>query len=136
MYQRTILRNRSILFVALVCLSLTWVGCTPSLVGENTAAYSMGSLHARVDRDMTSVYNASVAALEKLEIRVTDKQKDVFGAKVIGKTSDEQTIVIKIKPVSDTSTTLSIHVGTLGDEARSRTVYDQIRKELGQMMSS
>ena len=131
MNQKTVLLNRSILFAALICLSLALIGCTPSLVGENAAAYSMGSLHARVDRDMASVYNASVSGLEKLEIKVTDKQKDVFGAKVVGRTSDEQIITIKIKPASPTSTTLSIHVGVVGSEERSRAIYEQIRKELG-----
>ena len=157
MKPKTILLNRPILFATVVFLSFALYGCSPSLVGENTAAYSMGYLHARLDSDMNSVYNASVTGLEKLEIKVTDKQKDVFGAKVIGKTSDEQTIKIVIKPISDTSTkvigetsddqsikikiepmndtssTLSIHVGMIGNEERSRAIYDQIRKELGTM---
>lgn len=134
MNEKTSLLNRSILFATFVCFSLALVGCTPSLVGENTAAYSMGRLHARIDRDMTSVYDASVSSLAKLEIEVLDKQKDVFGAKVMGKTSDDQPITIKIKPESDTSTTLSIRVGALGGETRSRAVYEQIRTELGQKM--
>jgi hypothetical protein len=133
MNRNPMLLSRPVLFIALGCLSLALVGCTPSLVGENAAAYSMGSLHARVDRDMDSVYSASVSGLEKLEIKVTDKQKDVFGAKVVGRTSDDQIIRIKIKPASPTSTTLSIHVGVVGNEARSRAIYEQIRKELGTM---
>ena len=135
MYQKIISWNRSLVVAALLCLSLTLVGCTPSLVGENAAAYSMGRLHARVDRDMNSVYEASVVALEQLEIKVTDKKKDVFGAKILGKTSDEQSITIKIKPETDSSTALSIRFGSLGSEARSRAIYDQIRKGLGQMTS-
>lgn len=133
MKPKTILLNRPILFATVVFLSFALYGCSPSLVGENTAAYSMGYLHARLDSDMNSVYNASVTGLEKLEIKVTDKQKDVFGAKVIGETSDDQSIKIKIEPMNDTSSTLSIHVGMIGNEERSRAIYDQIRKELGTM---
>lgn len=134
MYEKIISWNRSLVVAALLCLSLTLVGCTPSLVGENAAAYSMGRLHARVDRDMNSVYEASVAALEQLEIKVTDKKKDVFGAKILGKTSDEQPITIKIEPETDSSTLLNIRFGALGSETRSRAIYDQIRKELGQVI--
>ncbi|OHB79997.1 MAG: hypothetical protein A2Z25_04585 [Planctomycetes bacterium RBG_16_55_9] len=134
MNHKTILLSRSILLAVVVCLSFALVGCTPSLVGENAAAYSMGRLHARIDRDMTSVYEASVSGLEKLEIKVADKKKDVFGAKVIGKTSDEQTITIVIKPISNTSTTLSIRAGVVGNETRSRAIYEQIRKDLSSKM--
>jgi Protein of unknown function (DUF3568) len=119
------------LIVAFVGLPFALLGCAPSLVGPDTAAYSMGSLHARVNSDVASVYKASVSALEKLEIKVVDSKKDVFGAKVIGRTSDEQTVEIKIKPEGQSSTHFTIHVGSFGNETRSRTIYDQIRKELG-----
>lgn len=127
----TVLLKRHALVAALVGVPLVLLGCTPSLVGPDTAAYSGGSLHARVDRDVTTVYEACVSALEKLEIKVTDKKKDVFGAKVMGRTSDEQLILIKVRPVDEKRTHFSIHVGTFGKQERSHTIYQQIRKELG-----
>jgi Protein of unknown function (DUF3568) len=123
--------KRSVLVAAFVGLPFALLGCTPSLVGPDTAAYSMGNLHARVNRGVAPVYEACVSALEKLEIKVIDKKKDVFGAKVVGRTSDEQTVVIRIKPEGQGRTHFSIHVGSFGSETRSRTIYDQIRKELG-----
>ena len=122
--------SQRILFAAVTGFSLALLGCAPSLVGPDTAAYSAGRLYARVNRDVTSVYEASVSALEKLEIKVADKKKDVFGAKVIGRTSDEQTVVIRIKPLDDKRTQFSIQAGTLGNQRRSHTIYEQIRKEL------
>lgn len=123
--------KRCTLVAALVGVPLVLFGCTPSLVGPDTAAYSGGSLHAQVNRDVTPVYEACVSALEKLEIKVTDKKKDVFGAKVTGTTSDEQTVVIRIRPVDEKRTHFSIRFGTLGKQERSYTIYEQIRKELG-----
>lgn len=120
-----------VLFAVLVGVLLVPFGCAPSLVGENAAVYSMGRLHARVDREMNAVYEASVAALEKLEVTVTEKRKDVFAARVLGKTSDNQNITIKIEPESDTSTVLSIYTGVVGNEMRARAIYDEIRKGLG-----
>lgn len=131
MNRKTISLNRSVLFAVLVGFALAPLGCSPTLVGENTAAYSMGKLHARLNRDMDSVYEATVTALEQLEITVTEKKKDIFAARVFGKTSDGQSITIRINPESDTSTTLSIHTGVLGKETRARRIYEKIRKVLG-----
>jgi len=131
MNRKTISLNRSILFAVLVGLSLAPPGCTPSLIGENAAVYSMGKLHARVDRDMDSVYEATVAALEQLEITVSKHEKDIFAARILGKTADEQPITIRINPESETSTTISIYTGVLGNEMRARTIYEKIREILG-----
>ena len=108
MNRKTISLNRSVLFAVLVGFALAPLGCSPSLVGENAAIYSMGKLHARMDRDMDSVNEATITALEQLQITVTGKKKDVFAARVFGKTSDGQSITIRINPETETSTTISI----------------------------
>ena len=131
MKRKTISLNRSILFAVLVGFAIAPLGCSPTLVGENTAVYSMGKLHARVDRYMDSVNEATITALEQLQITVTEKKKDVFAARVFGKTSDGQSITIRINPESNTSTTLSIYTGVLGKETRARTIYEEIREVLG-----
>jgi hypothetical protein len=132
MNRKTISLNGRILFAVLAGLSLAPLGCAPTLVGENAASYSMGRLYARVDREMPAVYEASVNALEALEITVTEKKKDVF-ARVTGKTADERTVTIRIEPEGDSSTILSIRTGVIGDEteSRARAIYDKIRELLG-----
>ena len=133
MNRKTISLSGCVLLAVFVGLSLAPLGCSPTLVGENTAAYSMGKLHARIDRDMNSVYEASVKAFEALEITVIEKKKDVFAARVTGKTADERSIALRIKPEGDSSTLLSIRTGVIGDEtkARARVIYDKIREVLG-----
>jgi len=133
MTRKTISLTGCILLAAVVGLSLAPLGCSPTLVGENTAAYSMGTLHARIDREMSSVYDASVKALETLQITVIEKKKDVFAARVTGKTADERTITIRIEPEGDSSTLLSIRTGIVGGETetRARAIYDKIRELLG-----
>jgi len=133
MNRSTISLSGCTLLAVFVGLSLAPLGCSPTLVGENAAAYSMGKLHARIDRDMNSVYEASVKAFEALEITVTEKKKDVFAARVAGKTADERTVTIRIEPEGDSSTILSIRTGVIGDEteARARAIYDKIREILG-----
>lgn len=133
MNRKTISLTGCILLAALVGLSLAPLGCSPTLIGENTAVYSMGKLRARIDREMNAVYEASVKALEELEITVTEKKKDAFAARVAGKTADERSITIRMEPEGDSSTVLSIRTGVIGDqtEARARAVYDKIRELLG-----
>ena len=120
-----------ILFTVLVGTLFTPLGCSPTLIGRNAAVYSMGRLHARVDREMNAVYEASVRALEELEVTVTEKKKDVFAARVYGETSDEKNITIKLEPETDESTLLSIYTGVVGDEVRARTIFSKIREILG-----
>ena len=131
MNRKTISLHGFVLFTVLVGTSLAPLGCSPTLVGRNAAVYSMGRLYARVDRDMNAVYEASVNALEELEVTITEKKKDVFAARVYGETSDEKNITIKIEPETDDSTLLSIYVGVVGDEVRARTIYSKIREILG-----
>jgi len=121
-----------------ICLSLLLVGmafagwgCRPNIVGVDAGVYSATVLYATASADLTHVYDASVKALSDLEIEVTDKAKDVFSGKVIGRAADGKSIRITIKPKTDGVSELSIKVGTLGDEHRSRVIYDQIKKNLG-----
>ena len=131
MKRKTISLRGITLCALLSCLILASIGCSPTLIGQNTAVYSMRTLHARFNRDMNTVYEASVKALEELEVKVTENKKDFFAARVYGKTSDEKNITIKIDPESDEFTLLSIHTGVIGDEKRARTIYGKIRDILG-----
>jgi len=120
------------LYSMLVVLAAFLVSCSaPTLVGSNAAVYSGSRLHAVVNRDMTTVYKASVKALEVLEIEITDKAKDVFSARIDGKAANGKKIVIIIKPGEGNLTKFSIKVGSYGNKYRSGKVYDEIQKALG-----
>ncbi len=113
-------------------LMLAVCGCgRPNLIGTDAAVYSRCKLYAVAGRDMTSVYKASVNALEQLEIEVTETAKDVFYAKVIGKVADGKTVTIRLEPGADNVTNLRIKAGTFGSEERSRVIYEKIRQNLG-----
>jgi hypothetical protein len=110
---------------------LSIFGCTPSLVGSDAGAYSSGKLYAVTSRDMNAVYQASLNALNYLEIEVTEKAKDFFYARVVAKGADGKTITIRIKPGKGELTNFSIKIGTVGDKHRSSVIYEQIRQNLG-----
>lgn len=121
---------KQILVVCLVALTLGAVGCAPKMVSSDAAVYQAGKLYASSGKDVDAVYQATVKAMEKLELKVTDKAKDAFGAKVKAKSSDEKIINVYIKPAPDKRTEYSIHVGALGNEERARKIYAEIETAL------
>ena len=125
------LAKRILLIVCYAGLALSLWGCAPELVGPNAAAYSVSTLHAVTDHDMTRVYQAAAKAVTDLEMEVTDQSKDVFSAKVVGKSADGKVVTISMKPREDGLTSIKLRVGSFGDEHKSRAIYDRIQKNLG-----
>lgn len=118
--------------VIFVGVMLIVCGCSkPTIIGTNAAVYSGGTLYAVSGKDLNSVYNATVAALQQLEIEVVEKDKDVFYAKVVGKMADDMSVTVRIEPGSDNKTELRIKTSRFGDEDRSRVIYDKIQQALG-----
>ncbi|MHC4271580.1 MAG: DUF3568 family protein, partial [Planctomycetota bacterium] len=86
---------------------------------------------AVASQDIETVYQASLKALEELEIKVTEQLKDVFYAKIVAKGADGKIITIRIEPPEGGLTNFSIKVGTFGNKYRSSVIYDHIQKHLG-----
>lgn len=114
-------------------LMLAVCGCgRPNLIGTDAAVYSRGKLYAVAGQDMSSVYSATQKALKQLELEVIEQAKDVFIAKIVAKAADGKKITIWIEPISGDSSELSIKTGKLvGNEERSRVIYEKIRQNLG-----
>ena len=123
------LMKRALITSIAVMLSVTIIGCTPKIVSEG-GVYQGFKLFAVSDKSMDVVYDAAVQAMGKLELKVTDKMKDAFGAKVVAKSSDDKKIMVEIKQTEDNKTMYNIKVGTLGDEERSRAIFAEINKTL------
>ena len=116
-------------------LMLAMCGCgRPTIIGSDAAVYSrgLGKLYAVASQDMNSVYLATLEALKQLELEVTEKAKDVFIAKVVARAADGKKITIWIEPGPGDNSELTIKTGRLvGNEDRSRVVYEKIRQNLG-----
>lgn len=123
---------RKALLVCLELAAIAVVGCAPTIVSNDAAVYSAGKMYARASKSIDVVYAATLNAMEKLQLQVTDKAKDVFAAKVTAKSADGKTVIVKIKPAEAGVTAYTVQVGGLGDEARVRKVYDEIQKGLRQ----
>ena len=108
------------------------IGCgAPKMFSPDAAVYQNGKLWAMSSKDMDAVYTATLQAMDKLQLQVSEKMKDVFAAKVIAKSADNKLIVVKIKPAAGQKTEYSIQIGSFGDEERARKIYDEIAAALG-----
>ena len=118
-----------LLLVAMTVLAqgcaVAWVG-----VGAGTVIYTMGDLEAVVAKDINAVYQATLKALEQLELRVSSKVKDALAAKIVARDAQDKKIRIKLTATAEDATKLSIRVGLFGNETKSRLIYEQIQKNL------
>jgi methionine-rich copper-binding protein CopC len=114
----------------LICLEAAVIagviGCAPAIVSPDAGVYQHCKLYAMSSKDMDSVYAATLAAMDKLQLHVSDKMKDVFSAKVIAKSADGKIITVKIKPEPGNKTSFNIQVGAFGNEEMSQKIYDEI----------
>ncbi len=114
-------------------LMLVVCGCgRPKLIGTDAAVYSRGKLYAVTGQNLNNVYDATVKALEQLEIEVIETSKDVFYAKVVGKIADGKTIMIRLEPGEGNITNISIKASKFisGNEERARAIYEKIKQNL------
>lgn len=113
-------------------LGLSISGCAAALVGAGAAGvgYVRGDLRATVDKNIAAVYDASLKAMDELELNIISKEKTALDAKIITRTSQDKKIQIILKRTEADTTKLSIRIGMFGDETQSRTIYDQIKKNL------
>ena len=127
------MRKRQAVLITAICFSAFFAsGCAVALIGAGagTVAYVKGSLKAVLDQDVDHVYQATLKTLKELEILPTQKQKDALSALVVGRTSADKKIKIKLKAVESNLTQLSIKIGVFGDQAQSQVVYDKIKENL------
>jgi len=120
-------------FVALSLGALLFSGCALFLVGAGvavgagTVAYVDGELKAADNVTMDKGWNASLRAMQDLEFKVAESQKDALAGKIVARRADGTRIVVQVKRQTDQVTGFRIRVGVFGDEALSHMIYDKIK---------
>ena len=123
------------LFISLFALAIGSSGCLALAVGAGaagTVAYLSGDLEAAEPYDIDTVFAAAEKALGELELRVLEGRtaKDALSATIVARDAADKEIVVKLKSTVSGTTTISVRVGTFGNETKSRLIYDEIRKNL------
>lgn len=93
------------------------------------ARYLKGNLQEDLDRPMADVYAASKQAIHDLGLPLEDDKREPASAKLESKYTDGRKMSISIKAKTDTTCSVSIHVGG-GDKRRSELVLENIKRNL------
>lgn len=118
----------------LFCLMLA--SCAPVLFLGGAAAgvagykYYEGALEVIYESPFMETWDATLRALDRMDIEVTNKKHDLTSGKISGIKSDMQEVKLSFKYRSTEETVVSIRVGVFGDEAASDAIKEGIRKEL------
>ena len=108
-------------------------GCLAVAAAAGTGlgvAYVKGDLEAVVQATPRKVVAEARAALDDMGIRVLASDWDDHEGTVNARTADDKKIMIKVVKQTESTSTVSIRVGTFGDEAMSQAIYEKIKANL------
>ncbi len=111
-------------------------GCAPLLLGAGAAGgagtmlYAKGYLEEQLQVSVNKAHDATIGALQSLELPVKKDMKDKVTAEIDSEFSDGKDIAIRFKSLSPSITRIRIRVGIFGDEARARRILKEIHKKL------
>ncbi len=126
---------RMLAAVLLVVSAVVLHGCAssegtapPEETTAGMAQYKMGSLKSVEPTGIDKVYDATLKAMEELKLAVLQKSVDSMSGEIVARDVADKKITISLSATTDGMTKLSIKVGMLGDEPKSRLIYEQIKK--------
>ena len=129
------MRHLRILTVLLfVLLSMQMEACVALVAGgaagAGTVVYVKGQLNENINAPVPKVYSASVSALKDLGLPIIEDRHDSLSAKIKSEFADGADVWIDIESVTAESCKITIRVGIMGDEYKSRQILDHINKHI------
>jgi len=119
---------RGLLFAILVlhgCSTAAMVGAGAG-AGLGTYSHIKGELTAQYPYPLDQTWNASLTALERLEIEVTAQERDALAGKIQGKRGDGKSVVLRIENKGLGVTAVGVRVGSFGNQEASRKIHQTI----------
>ena len=132
--------KRRLQLVALLCCFLIglsacskkWVaiGAAAAAVGAGAYYYVKGDLKRNYEAPMDKTWDATIKALEALQINVESKQNDALTGVINGKLADGKSYTVNVKRLGENLTEVAIRIGTFGDRERAEAIHDKILSNL------
>jgi len=120
--------------LSLMLLAPELTGCAALLVGGAAGAGSVVYVKGQLKEDMAAsvpaVHDASISALKELNLPIIEDAHDKLSAKITSRFADGSDVWIEIESVIAESSKITIRVGVMGDEQKSRQILDSIHKHL------
>ena len=114
------------MFVATGCVTIH----PPGVAGTGTYAYLSGNLSWTYPTDMERTWEATLRALEGIDLRIQEKTLDGLGGRIVALRADETKVRIRLKPETTRATTVLVKIGTFGSQEQSENVHRAIRTQL------
>ena len=134
--------SRSFMHITLTCLilfvlSIVLPGCAPMVrleggpgVGIAGYKYYMGEMTVIFEANFMDTWDATVTALNDMQIYVDRKEHGLTKGKILAKRADNKPIRITIEYKSSEETELRIKIGKLGDKDTSAAITEKTREVL------
>ena len=109
-------------------------GCVALLAGTaggaGTAAWLSGKMSQEVNASFDRTIKAAKAGLESMNLPVTKETTEKNIAQIMSKYTDQSTIWIDVRRVTDSSSKIEVRVGARGDKEAASKILNQIVKYL------
>lgn len=120
--------------LALAGLSGPLAGCLWLVAGAagGTAGivYVNGQLKEEIDATVPALHQAAIAGVKELGLPVNEDKVDKLTAHVHSELSSDTKVWITIESLTDSRSRITIRVGVMGDEAKSRQILDATKRHL------
>ena len=124
--------------VLLCCLLIGPNACTRAIVAGAAAAgvgvgsyfYVKGELERDYHAPMARVWQATLQAVEELNLSIESKQHDAFGGIIKGKMSDGTSFIIELKREGENLTNVGVRIGAFGSKTKAEAIHSKIHSNL------
>jgi hypothetical protein len=116
--------------------AITFAGCAALLLGGAAGAGSVVYVKGQLKEDITvsvpAVHKASISTLKDLNLPIIEDSHDKLSAKIKSRFASGEDVWIDIESVTAESSKITIRVGVLGDQYKSRQILDGIHRHLSE----
>lgn len=124
--------------VLILFAAMTGAGCALFVVGAGVAAgvggaeYVHGELKQAYATPMEKAWNASLATVDELKMKTTEKWIDNLDQNraIKGKTDEGMDFQIALEAMSKDVTMVKVRIGVFGDEAYSKRIQEVVANNL------
>jgi hypothetical protein len=106
-------------------------GCTQVLVSPETRGeYKLGELQVFVDRNFSAVHSAAKLGIKDAGLFETRDDRLVVEAELNARDATDTLVIVKVKELSPSRTSVKIRYGLKGDLASAQRLYQAIQRRL------
>jgi hypothetical protein len=117
----------------IACLAFSFIpGCASAPRFSSTpSSFRDGWLEKTYNFGAPALHDAALQSLKQLHLVVLEDKKEGSSFLISSKFGDGTPAEIKVAPITENSSMISIHVGASGNENRSRAILYSIESNLG-----